>query len=131
MAVCWLLSWVGRPCHYSCISHCTMGVYVFNCRVLNTDNMSIIGVTIDYGPFGFMDRYDPGHICNGSGICIHGCVNYIRLVQGMEGTSCFVSMHIRQLFPLRVTVWHNAGFILEEYIKAEWVGTIWVELMIV
>ncbi|XP_064400171.1 protein adenylyltransferase SelO, mitochondrial-like [Halichondria panicea] len=34
--------------------------------VLNTDNMSIIGVTIDYGPFGFLDRYDPGHICNGS-----------------------------------------------------------------
>ena len=81
MAVCWLLSWVGRPYHYSCISHCTVGVYAFNCRVLNTDNMSIIGVTIDYGPFGFMDRYDPGHICNGSGIFIHGCVNYISLVQ--------------------------------------------------
>lgn len=25
--------------------------------VLNTDNMSIVGLTIDYGPFGFMDRY--------------------------------------------------------------------------
>ena len=37
------------------------------CRVLNTDNMSIIGVTIDYGPFGFVDRYDPGHVCNASG----------------------------------------------------------------
>ncbi|MEE6481110.1 hypothetical protein FKM82_012755 [Ascaphus truei] len=34
--------------------------------VLNTDNMSIVGLTIDYGPFGFMDRYDPDHICNGS-----------------------------------------------------------------
>ncbi|CAM4476943.1 unnamed protein product [Lepidochelys olivacea] len=34
--------------------------------VLNTDNMSIVGLTIDYGPFGFMDRYDPEHICNGS-----------------------------------------------------------------
>lgn len=34
--------------------------------VLNTDNMSIVGVTIDYGPYGFMDRYDPGHICNSS-----------------------------------------------------------------
>lgn len=29
--------------------------------------MSIAGVTIDYGPFGFMDRYDPAHICNASG----------------------------------------------------------------
>jgi serine/tyrosine/threonine adenylyltransferase len=28
--------------------------------------MSIVGVTIDYGPYGFMDRYDPGFICNGS-----------------------------------------------------------------
>ncbi|XP_065891251.1 protein adenylyltransferase SelO, mitochondrial-like [Dysidea avara] len=34
--------------------------------VLNTDNMSIVGLTIDYGPFGFMDRYNPDHICNGS-----------------------------------------------------------------
>ncbi|CAF1151995.1 unnamed protein product [Rotaria sordida] len=34
--------------------------------VLNTDNMSIVGVTIDYGPYGFMDRYDPSFICNGS-----------------------------------------------------------------
>jgi len=34
--------------------------------VLNTDNMSIYGLTIDYGPFGFLDRYNPYHICNGS-----------------------------------------------------------------
>jgi len=34
--------------------------------VLNTDNMSILGVTIDYGPFGFLDDYDPNFICNGS-----------------------------------------------------------------
>ncbi|KXZ47900.1 hypothetical protein GPECTOR_32g513 [Gonium pectorale] len=34
--------------------------------VLNTDNMSVVGVTIDYGPFGFLDRYDPAFICNGS-----------------------------------------------------------------
>jgi serine/tyrosine/threonine adenylyltransferase len=32
--------------------------------VLNTDNMSILGITIDYGPFGFMNHYRPGHICN-------------------------------------------------------------------
>ncbi|XP_010359523.2 protein adenylyltransferase SelO, mitochondrial isoform X1 [Rhinopithecus roxellana] len=34
--------------------------------VLNTDNMSILGLTIDYGPFGFLDRYDPDHVCNAS-----------------------------------------------------------------
>lgn len=34
--------------------------------VMNTDNMSIIGLTIDYGPFGFLDEYDGGFICNHS-----------------------------------------------------------------
>eukprot|EP00794_Sanderia_malayensis_P003498 gene3499-3998_t len=34
--------------------------------VLNTDNMSIAGLTIDYGPFGFMDYFNPDHICNSS-----------------------------------------------------------------
>jgi uncharacterized protein YdiU (UPF0061 family) len=32
--------------------------------VLNTDNMSILGLTLDYGPFGFMESYEPGFICN-------------------------------------------------------------------
>jgi len=34
--------------------------------VMNTDNMSILGVTIDYGPFGFVDAFDANHICNHS-----------------------------------------------------------------
>ena len=34
--------------------------------VMNTDNMSILGLTIDYGPFGFMDGFDAGYICNHS-----------------------------------------------------------------
>ncbi|KAK2847940.1 hypothetical protein Q7C36_009622 [Tachysurus vachellii] len=34
--------------------------------VLNTDNMSILGLTLDYGPFCFMDRFDPEFICNAS-----------------------------------------------------------------
>ncbi|MDO6685646.1 MULTISPECIES: protein adenylyltransferase SelO [unclassified Agarivorans] len=34
--------------------------------VMNTDNMSILGLTIDYGPYGFLDDYNPGHICNHS-----------------------------------------------------------------
>ena len=34
--------------------------------VMNTDNMSIIGVTMDYGPYGFMDRFQANHICNHS-----------------------------------------------------------------
>ena len=32
--------------------------------VMNTDNMSILGLTLDYGPFGFMEAFDTQHICN-------------------------------------------------------------------
>ncbi len=34
--------------------------------VMNTDNMSLLGLTIDYGPFGFLDAFDPMHVCNHS-----------------------------------------------------------------
>lgn len=34
--------------------------------VMNTDNMSILGLTIDYGPYGFMDRFRVNHVCNHS-----------------------------------------------------------------
>jgi len=34
--------------------------------VMNTDNMSILGVTLDYGPYGWLERYDPAFICNHS-----------------------------------------------------------------
>ncbi|GGY06189.1 protein adenylyltransferase SelO [Paludibacterium paludis] len=34
--------------------------------VMNTDNMSLLGLTLDYGPFGFLDDFDAGHICNHS-----------------------------------------------------------------
>ncbi len=36
----------------------------FNHGVMNTDNMSIAGVTIDYGPYAFLDDYDFDYICN-------------------------------------------------------------------
>ena len=34
--------------------------------VMKTDNMSIHGITLDYGPYGFLDQYQPGYICNHS-----------------------------------------------------------------
>lgn len=49
----------------ACRTYASM--FLIFCRVLNTDNMSVVGVTIDYGPFGFMDKYDPDFICNASG----------------------------------------------------------------
>jgi uncharacterized protein YdiU (UPF0061 family) len=32
--------------------------------VMNTDNFSALGLTLDYGPYGFMDAFDAHHICN-------------------------------------------------------------------
>lgn len=40
--------------------------YGFTHGVLNTDNMSILGITFDYGPYGFMDHYQPSHVPNHS-----------------------------------------------------------------
>ncbi len=36
----------------------------FNHGVMNTDNMSIGGLTLDYGPFAFLDDYRAGNVCN-------------------------------------------------------------------
>ncbi|RMA80032.1 protein adenylyltransferase SelO [Umboniibacter marinipuniceus] len=34
--------------------------------VMNTDNFSIAGETLDYGPFAFLDNFDPQFVCNHS-----------------------------------------------------------------
>jgi uncharacterized protein YdiU (UPF0061 family) len=34
--------------------------------VLNTDNMSVHGLTMDFGPYAFMEHFDPDFICNHS-----------------------------------------------------------------
>ncbi|CAB4255366.1 Fmp40p KABA2_06S03806 [Maudiozyma barnettii] len=38
--------------------------YGFVNGVLNTDNTSIMGLSLDFGPFGFMDTFDPGYTPN-------------------------------------------------------------------
>lgn len=38
----------------------------FEHGVMNTDNLSLLGITIDYGPYGFMEAYEPEWICNHS-----------------------------------------------------------------
>ena len=40
--------------------------YGFNHGVMNTDNMSIHGITFDYGPYAFLDDFIPGYVCNRS-----------------------------------------------------------------
>lgn len=38
----------------------------FTHGVMNTDNMSVVGLTLDYGPFAFMEVFDPGFAPNHS-----------------------------------------------------------------
>ena len=38
----------------------------FTHGVLNTDNLSLASITIDYGPFGFLEAYDPNFTPNHS-----------------------------------------------------------------
>lgn len=38
----------------------------FTHGVMNTDNMSILGITLDYGPYGFLDDYVANFVCNHS-----------------------------------------------------------------
>ncbi len=63
--------------------------------VLNTDNMSILGLTIDYGPYGFVDAFDAGYICNHSDV--HG-----RYAYNMQPQICHWNLHAlgQALIPL-------------------------------
>eukprot|EP01132_Coremiostelium_polycephalum_P018061 gene18061-21555_t len=40
--------------------------YGFCHGVMNTDNMSILGITFDFGPFAFLDDFDAQFVCNHS-----------------------------------------------------------------
>lgn len=42
--------------------------YGFCHGVMNTDNMSIVGETLDFGPYAFLERYQPDYVCNSSDI---------------------------------------------------------------
>ena len=51
--------WFGQVCERTAlmVAHWTRVGFVHG--VMNTDNMSILGLTIDYGPYGWIDNYDP------------------------------------------------------------------------
>ena len=51
--------WFGQVCERTAlmIAHWMRVGFVHG--VMNTDNMSILGLTIDYGPYGWTDNYDP------------------------------------------------------------------------
>ena len=51
--------WFGQVCERTAemIAHWMRVGFVHG--VMNTDNMSILGLSIDYGPYGWIDDYDP------------------------------------------------------------------------
>ena len=51
--------WFGQVCERSAamVAHWMRVGFVHG--VMNTDNMSILGLTIDYGPYGWIDNFDP------------------------------------------------------------------------
>ena len=61
-----LHAWLGEVVHRTAAMVAHWQAVGFAHGVMNTDNMSILGLTIDYGPFGFLDGFDPGHVCNHS-----------------------------------------------------------------
>lgn len=76
--------------------------------VLNTDNMSILGVTIDYGPFGFMDKFDPQFICNGSDD--GGRYTYARQPEMCKWNCNKFAKAIMDVVPLEDTTRHTELF---------------------
>ena len=54
-----IASWLGELCSRTAHLMSEWLRVGFVHGVMNTDNLSILGLTIDYGPYGWMDDYDP------------------------------------------------------------------------
>jgi uncharacterized protein YdiU (UPF0061 family) len=72
----------------------------FTHGVLNTDNMSMVAITIDYGPFGFMEAYDSQFVPNYSDKEARYCFNrqlevclhlFLTLIQFLLDTFSVIS----------------------------------------
>ena len=51
--------WFGQVCERTAVMIAHWMRVGFVHGVMNTDNMSILGLTIDYGPYGWVDNFDP------------------------------------------------------------------------
>ena len=51
--------WFHEICRRTAVLMCDWMRLGFVHGVMNTDNMSILGLTIDYGPYGWLEGYDP------------------------------------------------------------------------
>ncbi|MCY4345076.1 MAG: YdiU family protein [Gammaproteobacteria bacterium] len=53
------LAWFTEVCEYTALMVAHWMRVGFVHGVMNTDNMSVLGLTIDYGPYGWLEDYDP------------------------------------------------------------------------
>jgi uncharacterized protein YdiU (UPF0061 family) len=53
------LAWFQEVCERTALMAAHWMRVGFVHGVMNTDNMSILGLTIDYGPYGWLDNFDP------------------------------------------------------------------------
>jgi len=60
------LALLSEICRNTAILVAKWQAYGFNHGVMNTDNMSIHGITFDFGPYAFLDDFIPQYICNKS-----------------------------------------------------------------
>ena len=54
------LAWLREVCRRTAVMIAHWMRVGFVHGVMNTDNMSILGLTIDYGPYGWLENFDPG-----------------------------------------------------------------------
>jgi uncharacterized protein YdiU (UPF0061 family) len=59
-------AWLGEVIELTAALFAQWQTLGFCHGVLNTDNLSVLGLTLDYGPYGFMERFRPHHVCNAS-----------------------------------------------------------------
>jgi uncharacterized protein YdiU (UPF0061 family) len=76
--------------------------------VMNTDNMSILGLTMDYGPYGFLDDFQPDFICNHS---------------DYQGRYSFENQPAVGLWNLQRLAQSLSPFISAEALNARWMST--------
>lgn len=62
--------------------------YGFMNGVLNTDNTSVCGLSIDFGPFAFMDNFDPSYTPNHDDHLLRYSYRYVSFFSRLEATLC-------------------------------------------
>lgn len=79
--------------------------------VMNTDNMSAIGLTMDYGPYGFLDQCNLGFVCNHSDE--EGRYRFDQQPQIAHWNLLALATALKSIIP-----WEESQELLEEYLPS-------------